>query len=236
MNHSYVQPSKSGLLSRLWSDEKKYNNALLDAAANGQTLRFQKLLLRNLDLDYTDKNGMAALHLAVQNGHTGIARLLLEAGADPGRQLSQSCSTPLIVAARSNRPKMIELLLDNGAPLHTLMEASIPHPVDYAELYLFCDALGFAIYDGQTSAVKLLLRRGANAHGVCCTTRPGMIFQGRPKSSYSFLELLFECRWGRKDDHVPIIDTLISHCLKLPRINAYRQYSQAIRGHSELCG
>ena len=94
MNHAYVRPSTPNLFTK-WSEEKKNHKAILDAAANAQTLRLQKLLQLVTNLDYTNRDGMTALHLAVQNGHMHIVVALLQAGADPGRQREKSCLTAL---------------------------------------------------------------------------------------------------------------------------------------------
>jgi ankyrin repeat protein len=54
------------------------------------------------------------LHAAVAGDHLGIARLLLEAGADPNA-VQQDSFRPLHGAAQNGNVGIVRLLLDHGA-------------------------------------------------------------------------------------------------------------------------
>jgi len=59
--------------------------------------------------------GETALHLAVQNGYEGIARLLLKSGADVNYQDSQYGTQSVLQAARdAGHESMVELLHEWG--------------------------------------------------------------------------------------------------------------------------
>lgn len=49
----------------------------------GRTETVKALLQHHADVTLPDKTGRTPLHLCVANGHVAVARLLLEAGADP---------------------------------------------------------------------------------------------------------------------------------------------------------
>ncbi|CAB0043661.1 unnamed protein product [Trichogramma brassicae] len=69
-------------------------------------------------VDTRDKRGRTALHLALERGHAGMARLLLENGAEANEPWPADGWRPLHVVARSrhyNADALLELLLENGA-------------------------------------------------------------------------------------------------------------------------
>ncbi|KAL7304484.1 hypothetical protein TKK_0003276 [Trichogramma kaykai] len=69
-------------------------------------------------VDTRDKRGRTALHLALERGHAGVVRLLLESGAEANAPRPGDGWQPLHVVARSRHYKaeaLLELLLEHGA-------------------------------------------------------------------------------------------------------------------------
>ena len=57
---------------------------------------------------------LTALHVASHCGHVRVAKLLLDRKADPNARALNGF-TPLHIACKKNRIKVVELLLKNGA-------------------------------------------------------------------------------------------------------------------------
>ncbi|KAJ5699161.1 hypothetical protein N7493_012069 [Penicillium malachiteum] len=90
------------------------------------------------------------LDIAVQRGHTGVVRILLDHGADPTMGDQGRRNTPLFVAIKKGHLDVVRVLLDRGA--------NVPRVEQYQDESLLAHAQPFpAIF-------KLLLDRGANAH------------------------------------------------------------------------
>ena len=68
------------------------------AAANGLSEFFTLLLAHNADVAAEDEDKCTALHLAARNGHLGVARELIDAGAAKEAQ-DVGLWTPLVWAA-----------------------------------------------------------------------------------------------------------------------------------------
>ena len=92
--------------------------------------------------------GTTELHLAADDGHAAVVRLLLGAGA-PVDATDEDQSTPLALAAGSGHSEAARLLLDAGAPMNAL------------DLYGMTP-LGRAAGRGRTEVAALLLARGAD--------------------------------------------------------------------------
>jgi len=102
------------------------------------------------------------LHIAAKTGNLEVARLLLEAGANPSVVCVDDEKTAFHVAAQKRDLKMMELLLDHGAPIGA-------------------DTLFYASTIAHLDMVKLVLARGANnaesignlGHALGCAVRGG---------------------------------------------------------------
>lgn len=101
-------------------------------------------------MNAADQAGRTALMLASYNGHTEIARFLLEQGASISDQNAEG-RTPLIFAASGPFPETVELLLNQGAD---------PDIRDQGEGWT---ALMFAAAGGHREVVQTLLNHGADA-------------------------------------------------------------------------
>lgn len=84
--------------------------------------------------------GWSLLHLAASQGHTDVARLLLERGAKPNREYH--LKTPLQTAVRHGHVGVVRVLLEHGA--------------DVSDVAL----LGIAVESGNSDVVRLLLAQG----------------------------------------------------------------------------
>ena len=94
----------------------------------------------------------SALEKAVFNDDIGMARMLLEAGADPNvlsEKKIENCDLPLVEAARRGNVEMIRLLLDHGADV--LLKGR------YGEC-----ALPAAVHPGNDRTVMILAKAGAD--------------------------------------------------------------------------
>src|SRR5690606_25035086 len=142
------------------------------------------------DLNETDVDGAAPLHLAVYADRLDAARLLIESGADATRA-SRYGVTPLYLAAVNGRPEMVELLLEAGADpagigpygetmLMTAARTGVPAvverlidagaAVDTREPKFGQTALMLAAREGNAAAARLLIDHGAD---VDARTRVG---------------------------------------------------------------
>jgi ankyrin repeat protein len=79
-----------------------------------------------------------ALALAAQHGHTGIVRLLLDAGEDPNRYNPKGChghSTPLHQAVCYNHQAVVRLLVERGSRLDVEDTVYAGTPLGWAKYF-----------------------------------------------------------------------------------------------------
>ncbi|MFI7643049.1 ankyrin repeat domain-containing protein [Nonomuraea sp. NPDC049400] len=89
---------------------------LVPAAAAGETEQVRRLLDGGAAPDEPDEDGATALYRAAVQGNAGIVRMLLAAGADPGRESTgDSEGLPLCAAACWGHTETVIALLDAGA-------------------------------------------------------------------------------------------------------------------------
>ena len=84
--------------------------ALIAAVLADDPATVKRLIANGSKLDAVDDGKNTALTYAARDGQAQIARLLIEAGADPGRADGEGV-TPLILASFKNHLKIVELLL-----------------------------------------------------------------------------------------------------------------------------
>lgn len=100
------------------------------AARRGSVSLLELLIIYGADVNQVDRDtrgaqGRSALHEAAKRGWERGARLLLEAGADPGLEDDRGM-TPLWLAVRRNHPGMVLLLLEAGAKLTSAAGVALP--------------------------------------------------------------------------------------------------------------
>jgi uncharacterized protein len=91
-------------------------DALLAAAARGQTKVMALLLRKGADATVTDKSGRNALMWAARNGHTGAVKMLLAEGVNPGLKDAEG-KTAAALAKESKKVKVEELLKQAAPPV-----------------------------------------------------------------------------------------------------------------------
>jgi len=119
------------------------------AAGDGYISEVLELLDAGVPVDYTYGMYGTALHEAVVFGHTEIATLLLDRGADVNKVVYEGL-TPLhyAVLRQSRNLELVTLLLDRGANVNAKNE-------DY------CTPIHQAVFAERHDLVALLASRGA---------------------------------------------------------------------------
>ena len=74
-------------------------------------------------MDEVTVDYLTALHVAAHCGHVRVAKLLLDRKADPNARALNGF-TPLHIACKKNRIKVVELLLKYGASIEATTEVS----------------------------------------------------------------------------------------------------------------
>lgn len=107
-----------------------------------------QLLLKNkADVNQLNKDGSAAIHMAVAGGDYDMTLDLLNAGAKLEQQSSNG-ETPLCIAAKSGLPNLLELLLNRGAKINHQAKTGTP--------------LFLAVDNNQIGVVRTLIKRKAD--------------------------------------------------------------------------
>ena len=143
------QPIPSAAAPGLRQNVAADQQAMNEAALNGDLEKVRQLLSQGSDPNGIDPEGRTALMFASFNGHTEIVRLLLEAGADV-RTRDAMGRTALLYASTGPFAATVKLLLAHQAD---------PNIVDHDEHF---SPLMHAAAEGQLEVVRLLLESGAD--------------------------------------------------------------------------
>jgi ankyrin repeat protein len=123
--------------------------ALRQAALDGNTQQVKELIDRGVAADGTDAEGHSPLMFSAFNGHSAIVLLLLANGAEIDLR-DQLGRTALLYASTGPFPETVRILLDKGAD---------PNIVDSDEHFT---PLMHAAAEGNLEVVKVLLEYGAD--------------------------------------------------------------------------
>jgi ankyrin repeat protein len=104
-----------------------------------------KLLARGAQVNARDSDGAMPLHNAALSGHTGVAALLIQKGADLEARDTETGATPLYQAAAWGRIAVVELLIAKSADVNARSKAGVT-------------PLGAAEKNGFAEVVQLLRR------------------------------------------------------------------------------
>jgi uncharacterized protein len=124
-------------------DDRRGQDALMWAAAEGHASVVQALIDADADFKLRVPSGFSPLMFAVRQGHTQVAQVLLKAGADVnetipvegrrrgyGGRLPPAGTTPLLLAVTNAHYELASLLLDAGAnPNADLTGYSVLHAI-----------------------------------------------------------------------------------------------------------
>lgn len=158
----HVQSTKRLLFAGTWGDglhivpmadvlsRPEIDPPLINAVLTDDLAEARRLLKRQTQVDAQDKSGNTALIFAARDGQTNIARLLLDAGANPGWVDGEGV-TPLILAAFKNHPDIVKLLLDQNR------DARITHADKWGRT-----ALDYAKRRGSNDLVYRMLTQQTN--------------------------------------------------------------------------
>ena len=128
---------------------------LLRAAQNGDRDVVQALVRAGTDVSVARGDGMNALHLAAERGHTAVAHVLIEVGVPVDAGTRIGAYTPLHIAARRGSGELVRALLDAGADPQRVTTTSGVTPLHLAA----------AAVNG-TDAVDALLDAGADPNAL----------------------------------------------------------------------
>ncbi|GAQ12256.1 hypothetical protein ALT_9577 [Aspergillus lentulus] len=148
-----------------------YDNALLEASAEGHERTVQLLLDHGADVD---AQGGSALLAASKEGHCRTVQLLLGYGAD----INTQSGSALLEASKEGHYRTVQLLLDHGADVNSQSESALlaaSKEGHYRIVQLLLDhgadantqggsALLAALKEGHYEIVQLLLDHGADAN------------------------------------------------------------------------
>ena len=116
----------------------------------GEEAPLRILLERGADPNALDGDGKTALHLAaaLDENAENVVRVLLAHHADLDARTTGEGETALVVAVKSSRLAVVQVLLENGADLN-------------AQDRLGYTAIHHAVFQGATTVLRLLVRKGA---------------------------------------------------------------------------
>lgn len=125
-----------------------WNNALLNAAEEGDLGGVQEALAHGADLHARNHLDATPAHLAAVGGHLSVLQLLVEKGADT-RAIDVGHETLLHYAVSCDRVEIVRYLIDLGVDID-------------AKGIDGCTALYDACSFGSVNSARLLLERGAS--------------------------------------------------------------------------
>jgi uncharacterized protein len=135
------------------SRDRDQATPLIAAALGGQVEAAKLLLSKGADVMARNSGGFTPLHAAAYGGSAEVAALLLDNKAARDDTANKAGAAPLLVAAETNHPGVVELLISRGADVNQ------PESHGYAPM-------SRAQWNGHIDMVRLLKRHGAVCHEV----------------------------------------------------------------------
>lgn len=157
------------------------DQSLVRAVCRGEEHNVGIFLERGARPDQRLGRFLPLLPYVVQRGDLGIARLLLEGGANVEVRVIASGDTPLLRAVRQNDPAMVALLLAHGARVDVHGHIGV-------------SPLIYAAGSGYTEVARLLLDHGADPEVRCPDGRTAMDYA----NNRGYREILALCEAYRK--------------------------------------
>lgn len=135
-----------------WIMAQRSDPSIFEATAAGMADRVETLLEEQPELlNAYAKDGFMPLGLACYFNQPGVAKLLVEKGADVNQVASNGTKVaPIHAAVAANSVEITRLLLENGAEVNSAQNGGVT-------------ALHSAAHRGSVPIVQLLLQHGAKA-------------------------------------------------------------------------
>ena len=146
--------TSTGTIQRAWAS----CTTLCAATRNGKAemVRFLLDVGCGADANVPDRDGKTPLWLACSMGYADIAKMLLEAGAEPSVNVGCEATTPLYMAVHWGYTDIVTELLARGAHADTVCGVGLSIPVAGTETALEC-----ALRRRKSALAQLLLDHGA---------------------------------------------------------------------------
>jgi ankyrin repeat protein len=145
-------------------DSRNGRTALYSTLMQGQEKCVRQLIAAGAQVNSEAEDGTTALSLVAERGWTEVAKMLLEAKADPN---AGKKNQPLLAAIASKNLELVELLLKAGANPNmagsvNFVDARVKTDANYLNHKGRLTPLWFAIYQNQPALVQLLLKYKAD--------------------------------------------------------------------------
>jgi ankyrin repeat protein len=128
-------------------------SAMQRAAARGEAVKVAQEIELGARVDGPDAGGRTPLAWTAASGHADVARVLLDAHANPNLAAHDEV-TPLMLAAQNGSPPLLAVLLEHGAH---------PNAVDQHAR----SALMYAARSNRAEAISVLLKHEATLEARC---------------------------------------------------------------------
>ena len=164
-----------------WDLKENLNQALMEAAVNGDTTSIRWLIRNGADVDATSVENISPLMFAIANNHKDAVRVILE--YNPGINIESGYSeTPLLIAVKNQNLEIAEMLIRDSADVN-MADRFGATPLHYAAIYgyfymvdmlLYYNAAVYmksddgvtplmaAVWSGFPDIADLLIQNGAN--------------------------------------------------------------------------
>jgi len=129
---------------RGWDWKENLNQALLEAAVNGDTLSIRWLMRNGADIDVTSVNNITPLMFATANNHKAAVKVILE--YNPKIDFFSGYSeTPLLIAVKNQNLEIAEMLIRDSADVN-LADRYGATPLHYASIYGYFYMVDMLLY------------------------------------------------------------------------------------------